>query len=443
MGKHKLSGVGLQARLEACDILYAILVKNKSLDEAFIGSEETSERGFVKALLTITLRFLGEIDFILFQHINNKKPLNKHYALMILRIGAAQLLFMQQKPYAVVDVAVKIASQHNKARHFAPLINAVLRKVADNKNNGNKTPLSINTPDWIWQAWLTEYGEQKADKIATAHLEESPMDLSFYPTPPEFEGTLIGKQTLRLKNKTKVENLAGFNDGSSTKFWVQDIAASLPASLLGNVKGKNVLEYGAAPGGKSAQLLSLGAELTALEISPIRTQRFQQNMKRLSFSPKLIIADGKTYQASEKFSFILLDSPCSGTGTARRHPELLWRRNKIQLKNLVKEQYALLESAQRNLANGGVLVYAVCSLQKMECLEIINHFLKNYPHMQRLPIKASEIAEMSELITIEGDVRSLPFHQPNLLKQKNSESPSFGCGGMDGFYIARLQKTDS
>jgi 16S rRNA (cytosine967-C5)-methyltransferase len=306
-----------------------------------------------------------------------------------------------------------------------------------------KPPIKIHTPSWLWQEWLITYGGQTADKIARAHLEEAPLDLSFHHRPPNLEGELLGLQTLRLKKKTKIESLDGFNEkDDEAKFWVQDIAASLAAHLFGDIKGRAVLEYGAAPGGKSAQLISLGAKITALELSPERAKRWHDNMARLNFKGELIITDGKTYQAKKPFDSILLDAPCSSTGTGRRHPELIWIKTQKQIANLQKEQLALLKGATRNLAPGGLLIYVVCSLQQSEGLDIINHYLKKYPYMRNKPIQASEIGSMTHLLTDEGFVRSLPFHQPNLLKQKErNESGATPLGGMDGFFIARLERT--
>ena len=439
----KLPQIGVQTRRVACDRLYQVLYHKKILDETLAKNLSSQNHGFIKSQLHLCLKHLGEIDSHLFQLIENPKPLHQSYALIILRLAATQLLFMTQQPYAVIDSAVEIAKQNDKTRHFASLINAVLRNLVRAQDAGEslkKSPVKINTPAWLWQQWLTDYGEQTAHKIATAHLTEAALDLSFGTTPPSLDGTLIGIKTLRLKTKTKVENLKGFTEG---QFWVQDIAASLPAHLLGNIKNKSVLEYGAAPGGKSAQLIHLGARLTTLEISEARAQRWHQNMGRLKLSAKLITADGKHYQAPKPFDAILVDAPCSATGTARRNPEVLWRLQPKQLKYLHQEQTALLEAATNNLAQGGILVYAVCSMLKSEGLDIINHYLRNYPFMERHPVQASEIAYMTDLLTAQGDVLSLPFRAPNLLKQEaGSESfAEIDEAGMDSFYIARLKRT--
>lgn len=430
---HRLEGA--ESRKLACDILYSVLVEKHTLSDALaiepIKAKTSQDFGFIKTMLNLCLRHLGEVDYRLFEFIARPKPLKDTYALMILRLAATQLLFMGREPYAVINLAVEIAKQNSKAKHFASLTNAVLRKLA--KAPKKELPLKINTPDWLWQEWLTTYGEQTADKIATAHLTDPEIDLSFKQPPPDLTGELLALNTLRLKKKTKIESLAGFEEGT---FWVQDVAASLVAPLLGNVEGKAVLEYGAAPGGKSAQLVYAGAKLTALELSPERAEVWQENMARLKLKADLVIADGKTYQAPAPYDFILVDAPCSGTGTSRRHPDLVWLKDKKQVQALQKEQSALLERATKNLNVGGVLVYAVCSLLHGECLDIINHYLKNYPYMTRKPIQAEEISFQAHLLTPEGDLRSLPFHRPNLLKQKiGSESV-----GMDGFFIARLQR---
>ena len=435
---------GLEARISAAHILHDILQHQARLDQAFerraFERHPHRDRALIRAIVSQTLRRLGEIDALLFQFIANKKPLANSHALMILRISAAQFLYMRIPAYAAIDLAIHAARRNHQARHFTGLINAVLRRLARHTQSGaNKTSHpERNVPRWLWLRWARQYGEHIAHKIARAHLDAPPLDLSFSGAAPTIAGVGLLPHSWRIFERQQIERLAGYDQGG---WWVQDIAASLAAHVFGDIRAKRLLEFCAAPGGKTAQLAQQGAQVRAVEISAARAERLQENMKRLAIEFELIIADARDYLSQTPYDFILVDAPCSGTGTCRHHPDLIWRRRPEQIARLVEVQQALLRSAYRNLAAGGTLIYAVCSLEAEEGIDIINHFLKNYRDMKRNPIAAGEIGWMDHILTPLGDIRSLPFHAPTMSGKKDTcLKPAEG--GMDGFYIARLIRAD-
>ena len=443
-------GTGEAARQAAVMMLHDVLKHHLTIDEALTQHDQkltAPDRALARAICHKTLRHLGQIDRTLFQLIKNPRPLRHHLALMILRSAAAQLLFMRVPDHAAVDLAVGLAQKKSHTRHFAQLINAVLRQIATQPVKKN-TPLSCDTPPWLWKKWVRTYGEQNAQKIAAAHLagdeidldltlktdqENQPHDLSRELTQKlseELHGVFLAPNTLRLTgNKTQIEQLPFYQQGL---WWVQNIAASLPARLFGDIKNQPVLELCAAPGGKTAQLAAAGARVIAIDRDPKRVQRLRDNLARLQLDAEIIVKDGCDYHSSSPFRFILLDAPCSGTGTMRRHPEIAWTNSPKIITRLVKQQKRLLRAAYRLLAQGGTLIYCVCSLEPEEGIDIINHFLKEYPHMQRHPIQPDEVGAMNHILTPLGDIRSLPFHQP---QKSCAPGPQ---GGMDGFYSARL-----
>ena len=447
---------GFNARQKACDILYDVLCQNLTLSDAQ-KRHPISDEAFAKALSHLALRRLGEIDEQIFQLIDNPKPIQNHYALMILRILAAQCLFMRVPAFAATHLAVEIAKNHKKARHFAALINAVGRKLAK-LTPPTQIRYERNIPQWLWQKWVAHYGLKTTQKIAKAHLDIPPLDISCAPQDREkinqhLDAIALAPHNLRLERKmsaVKIENLWGYQEGL---WWVQDIAASLAVPLFGDIKNRNLLEFCASPGGKTAQMARGGALVKAIEINDDRALIWRDNMKRLQLDSRtqILIEDGRDYHQKEKADAILLDAPCLGTGTCRRHPDLVWRREKTQINPLCQQQKALLENAITMLAPQGVLIYCVCSLEAEEGIDIINHFLQDYPYIKRSPIKAEEVGFMSHILTKAGDVRSLPFMSPHpffsqrdsgdhnlMMKQNISENNE---GGMDGFYIARLVRT--
>jgi 16S rRNA (cytosine967-C5)-methyltransferase len=286
------------------------------------------------------------------------------------------------------------------------------------------------TPSWLFDRWSKAYGEATALSIAKAHLSEAPLDLSVNGDAAEWAAKLAGitlpTGTVRLQAGGRVESLEGFSQGA---WWVQDTAASLPAKLLGDVTGKTVIDLCAAPGGKTAQLAASGAQVTAIDVSANRLDRLRKNLSRLKLAADIIQSDGRTYKPSVPVDALLLDAPCLSTGTIRRHPELPHLKMESNLGTTTKLQSELLDAAARMIKPGGQLVYAVCSLEPEEAEQQIAAFLSRNSAFAREPIAPDDVGGLGELVTREGDLRTLPCHLSDQ-------------GGMDGFYAARLRYTD-
>ena len=237
---------------------------------------------------------------------------------------------------------------------------------------------------------------------------------------------------MRTLLQGSVTMLPGFTEG---QWWVQDAAAALPARLFGDVAGKTIADLCAAPGGKTAQLAQAGARVTAVDRSPNRMARLRDNLARLSLEAETVVADAAEWHGRNRsggFDGILIDAPCTSTGTIRRHPDVGWLRQEADIAALAALQKRLLQQAVALLKPGGTLVYCTCSLEPEEGEQAIAALLAAEPAMRRVPIEAGEVAGLAEIVTAEGDLRTLPCHLPH-------DDPRLG--GLDGFYAARLVKS--
>jgi len=430
----------LRARKAASSILHAVLEKHRPLDEALADEiaggdlriASGRDRAFTRLIVATVLRRLGEIDFVLAQFIETDLPPRAGPALQILRGATAEILFLDVKPHAAVSEAVELADHDNQARHFKPLVNAVLRRVvAEGKDLLSRVDAEqLNTPEWLWVSWTHAYGEETTRAIIRAHFNTPPLDISLKHESEsaswveKLGATLLPTGSLRLTDATRVDTMPGFEEGA---WWVQDVAAALPAKLFGDIAGADVLDLCAAPGGKTASLLAQGARVTALDRSAPRLQRLRQNLARLSFEAEIITKDARLYSPTRRWKYILLDAPCSATGTARRHPDVLRLKTHQDRDKLVELQALLLDHCATFLEPGGTLIYCTCSLEPEEGPDQIETFLKNQTDFARQKISVREVGHLSELVTPAGDVRTLPSHLASL-------------GGMDGFFIARLTR---
>ncbi|HTR84601.1 MAG TPA: RsmB/NOP family class I SAM-dependent RNA methyltransferase, partial [Reyranella sp.] len=421
------------SRRVAFDVLLACLDKGQPLDDALAQHRgfpalDPRDRAFVRLLLATTLRRLGEIDAVLGRMIERPLEGANLAGLQILRLGAAQLLFLGTPAHAAVDTSVRLV-EDSRLPHLKGLANAVLRRVAREGVTllGDRDPARLNTPQWLWDSWTASYGEATTRAIAAAHLIEAPLDL----TPrsnAEFwagrlEGELLPTGTIRRAAGGAITELPGFAEGA---WWVQDAAAALPVRLLGDIAGKRVADLCAAPGGKTLQLAAAGAHVAAVDISARRMTRLGENLARAGLTAELVTADAGKWMPTETFDAILLDAPCSGTGTLRRHPDIAWLKDEDDVARLNLTQDRLLVQASRLLKPGGTLLYAVCSLQEDEGPARVELALAHIPGLKRLPVQPSELPGLAEAITSQGDVRTLPSMWPER-------------GGLDGFYIARLK----
>jgi 16S rRNA (cytosine967-C5)-methyltransferase len=418
----------LTARRAATDLLVAVMERGRALEDALAETPSFNaltgrDRAFARALVTAGLRRLGGVDTVLSEFLDRPLPESAAHARALLHLGAAQLLVLGTPAHAAVGETVETANHMKEARGFAKLMNAVLRKVA---NNGeailNDLPPGSDLPQWLYTRWRASYGEAAA-QIADALLIEPPLDISVKDDAAGWAERLFGTVTptgsVRLGEHAPVDSLVGFNDGD---WWVQDAAAALPAKLLGDVRGKRVLDLCAAPGGKTLQLAAAGAHVTAVDKSEARLKRLRENLARTKLEAQVICADALEFKA-EPLDAVLLDAPCTSTGTLRRHPDVAWLRRPTDVKALSDLQTQLIAAAAKLLKPGAPLVYAVCSLEPEEGPGVVAAALRD--GWKRAPL-TDEIP--GEFITAEGDMRTHPGHWSEI-------------GGLDGFYAARLLRT--
>src|SRR5579871_5068529 len=433
---------GLAARRIAADILDGVLHKGRTLDDQLEGAGAhpglktlvDRDRALMRRLVATILRRLGTLGHVLSRLLDRGIPTDAPRAQSALLIGAAQILWMDVPDHAAVDLSVRLVQSDRRAAKYAGLVNAVLRRCAREGAgivDEAKTE-TLDLPPWLLKRWIAHYGEDNAKAMAHAISHEPSLDLTVKSDGAQWasrlHGELLPLGTVRTLLQGSVTMLPGFSEG---QWWVQDAAAALPARLFGDIKGKRVLDLCAAPGGKTAQLAQAGAEVTAIDRSPARMARLRDNLTRLSLQANAIVADACEWQNPnpDGFDAILLDAPCTSTGTIRRHPDVAWLREETDIAQLTGMQKRLLQKAVSLLKLGDRLVYCTCSLEPEEGEEAIAGLLQAEPGLRRLPIEASEVGGLAELITPEGDLRTLPSHLPH-------EDPRFA--GLDGFYAARM-----
>lgn len=422
---------GLASRHAAIAILSVILGEARPFDDALmrdhVGGLEARDRAFVTALVQTSLRRKGECEAAVGRFLSKKLPRKSGTAELILLVSAAQLLYLEAPAHAVIDLAVTLAREDRDARHFAGLINAVLRKLVGTAPVGKP---HLNVPQFLWRRWTKTYGRKIAHEIAAAHIVQPPLDLTVKADPEDWAqrlgGIVLPSGSVRLHDRQHaIEALEGFGDGA---WWVQDAAAALPVHLLGDIAGKMVLDLCAAPGGKTAQLAARGAQVTAIDQSAPRMERVKQNLDRLRLSAELQVADVLDIPEDRAFDAVLLDAPCSATGTIRRHPELPHIKSESQIAELVSLQERLLDHAAKFVSPGGSLIYCTCSLEPEEGENQIERFLKLNPDYARRALVPADVGGMAQFITPAGDLRTLP-------------SMNIGSDqGLDGFYAARLDR---
>jgi len=424
----------LTARHVALDLIGAVLRRKRPLDDAIEDSSAMHQlagrdRAFARLLVATVLRRLGQIDALVADCLN--MPLAPRAAVVqdILRLGVAQLLFLRTPPHAAVATSVDIAQSCGFVSHKG-LVNAVLRRLSvegAGRVEEQDAP-RLNTPDWLWRSWSRTYGEPTARAIAAAHLKEAPLDLTLRDDAETWcaalDGVLLPTGTLRRAAGGALATLPGYAEGA---WWVQDAAAALPARLFGDIAGREVIDLCAAPGGKTAQLATAGARVTAVDRSTRRLDRLVANLQRLDLPVEAVGADALTWRPPYPVEAVLLDAPCSTTGAIRRHPDVPHLKSPEDVARLAAVQENLLRAAVDMLKPGGTLVYCICSLEPEEGLERIESLLYAGVPVERREIRPGDVGENPEWITSDGDLRTLPCH--------------FGeYDGIDGFYCARLVK---
>jgi 16S rRNA (cytosine967-C5)-methyltransferase len=401
----------------ALTLLRAVTEHHRPLEDALdrLPPAEARDRAAAHRLAAAVLRRMGTLDAVLEPHLSKAPPADVR---LILLLGAAQLLFLGTPPHAAVGTAVDLA-RAEKLTPFAKMVNAVLRRVAEHgpKLLGQLDAARLDTPQWLWTSWGAE-----ARLIAEGHVAEAPLDITLAPgaVAPE-GGVALSTGSWRYPAGTRVTELAGFEDGA---FWVQDAAAALPAGLLAARAGERVADLCAAPGGKTAQLAATGASVVAVERDPRRLARLRENLARVRMSAEIVQADALSWAPGELFDAILLDAPCSATGTIRRHPDVAHIKKPRDVTALAEGQHALLHAAARLLKPGGRLVYAVCSLQPEEG---VAQAAAGVAGLMAAPFTTRDLPGLQQAVTAAGHVRTSPAYWPD-------------AGGMDGFFCARFVK---
>jgi 16S rRNA (cytosine967-C5)-methyltransferase len=436
---------GLAARRIAADILDGVLHKRRTLDEQLDGAGahpglktlSDRDRALMRRLVATILRRLGTLGHVLSRLLDRGVPTDAPRAQSALLIGAAQILWMDVPDHAAVDLAVRLVQSDRRAAKYAGLVNAVLRRCAREGQPliDEVKSRTLDVPPWLLARWTAHYGERVARDIAVAVGYEPSFDITVKSDAEQWASRLHGETlptgTVRTLLQGSVTMLPGFNEG---QWWVQDAAAALPTRLFGDVAGKTIADLCAAPGGKTAQLVHAGAHVTAVDRSPNRMARLRDNLARLSLQAETVVADAAEWPGNNRGGFdgILVDAPCTSTGTIRRHPDVAWLREEADIVALAALQRRLLQRAAALLKPGGTLIYCTCSLEAEEGELAIAALLDSETGLRRAPIDASEVAGLNEIVTSDGDLRMLPCHLPH-------RDPRLG--GFDGFYAARLVKS--
>lgn len=409
----------MSARAAAAALLFGVTDRGRTLDEGLSASKlfnalEGRDRAFARAIASAALRRLGGIDQILDGFLQKPIAEMEPNARAILRTGAAQLLAMGAPAHAAVSETVTLAKAQAPA--FSGMINAVLRKVSQSPSALDTLPPGADLPDWLFTRWRAAYGGQ-ADAIALALKGEAQLDLSVKQDPDYWAAQLGGVAlegiTVRLpiEGSPSVSELAGFADGA---WWVQDAAAARVTALAGAVAGLDVLDMCAAPGGKTMQLAAAGAQVVALDSDEARMARVRENLARTHLSAETIVTDARAFDRARLFDLVLLDAPCTATGTLRRHPEVAWLRAPRDITALTQLQAQLLNAAWTHVKPGGRLIYAVCSLEPEEGEGAIAAFQ----------------TRIADELSPDGPATTL----------RTTPATRAEDGGMDGFYAAMLQR---
>jgi 16S rRNA (cytosine967-C5)-methyltransferase len=417
-----------------------VLVRGRPLDEQLDGALARKglatlaerDRALVRRIVATVLRRLGTLRRLIGDRLSRGLPAEAPRVETALLIGAAQILFLDVPDHAAVDLSVRLVQADRRDARYAGLVNALLRRIARERYAvAALEPLDLDTPEWLLARWAQTYGTETAHAIALANRAEPPLDLTVKADPERWAATLGGTVTptgtVRLTASGPVAELAGYGEGA---WWVQDAAAALPARLFGDLSGRTIADLCAAPGGKTAQLALAGAAVTAIDRAESRMARLAENLGRLGFTATAVVAAAEEWQGGP-FDAVLVDAPCTATGTIRRHPDIPWRKVPADIVALAALQRRLLDNAVNIVRPGGTIVFCTCSLEPEEGEDIINAALVEDKRIERHPLAVGEFAGLDGFATAKGDLRTLPCQWPN---------PDSRLGGLDGFYAARLKR---
>ncbi len=450
-----MSKPGLAARQCAVTILTRVFDDGRGLDglldtrhgPSSYRNLSDADKSLVRAICTTVFRHRGEIDGALNNLLDRKLPKNARHLIHTLYIGAAQILFLDVPDSAAVDLAVTTLREDKRSTRFAGLANAILRRLSREKEelllnqNADEWALSNMAP-WLRKNLRKAYGKERLSAIASQHMLEPIIDITVKQDPEvwaeKLGGTALFGNSIRIHREGRIEDWEGYTDG---QWWVQDAAASIPVHLLGNISGKQVLDLCAAPGGKTAQLANAGAHVTALEASKSRLERLQLNMERLKLTVDAQNGDLFEWEVKQEFDAVLLDAPCSSTGTIRRHPDVQWTKSPEIIAELAKLQSDMILRALTFLKPGGTLMFSNCSLNREEGEDIFATLTSQDVGLIPDPILVEELFDLKDVITRQGTVRTLPSQLQNVKPPENCKSDPKRFTGFDGFFAARFKKS--
>jgi 16S rRNA (cytosine967-C5)-methyltransferase len=420
-----MSETGLAARQSAIQLLDQVLGENRLLSECLsagvLDRLAPEDRARAQRLATQTLRGLERADRMLQRHLRKNPPLTVRNAL---RVGTVELC-QGAAPHGVVNAMVQIVGRHKRHGQLKGMVNAVLRKIAADGPEAWNALRPPRLPKWLRGPLIQAWGAEAVAAMELAHFAGAPLDLTLKPgvSMPNLNATELPTGSLRLADPGQVSTLPGYEEGA---WWVQDAAAALPAMILDPKPGERILDLCAAPGGKTLQLAAKGADVVAVDISASRMRRVAENLERTGLKADLRIEDALTHQGS--YDAIILDAPCSATGTIRRHPDLPCAKDGSEFAGLIDLQAKMLAHAWTLLRPGGRMVFCTCSLLPDEGEVQIEEAVAATPDMICDSAALAVPGVNSEWVTSEGGLRLRPDYWPEL-------------GGMDGFYIACLRKT--
>ena len=430
--KPKIEPAGLKLRLVAAQRLKAVLAGENFSALTATELADGRDRALANRLITTALRRQGQLNFMIHALLDKGMPAKSGTFEAVLRLSLAQLVFLPDLgAHSALFLAVEAVKRDPKARHLSGLMNAVLRNAQANSAKFGMLSDDLLIPETFGDTWLDAYGEDAIAGFSSALLAGAPLDLTLKDDDQDLIDSLgaepVIADTVRIEQRDRpVEALPGYAEG---RWWVQDTASAIPARLLGLKPGARVLDLCAAPGGKTAQLIKAGYAVTALDSDARRMERLKKNLARLDYSAEMVTADAGTFAPASTYDGVLLDAPCSATGTFRRHPEVVWHRSVADVAGRVRLQRALITNAFRCLDAGGVLIYCVCSLEPAEGEEQVDWVLTNLPELELWPVGPEELVGLESAVTEKGLVRTHP-----------GMAPGGHDSGMDGFFVARFRR---